>query len=65
MSQPFIVTIAAEDSERIVLIPENTALPRQREAVRQTIVAKNWLEAREAVNTSNLYRDEGFGWRAM
>ncbi len=65
MAEKYLVTHAAEDLDRIVLISEAEAKPFQREMAIQTIVADHWVDARCKISTAGIYRDEGFGWRLM
>ncbi len=59
----YIVTHAANDAERVVLISDAEASASQRQHALQTIKAENWVAARCKVNTVCIYHDEGFGWR--
>jgi hypothetical protein len=65
MAEKYLVTHAAEDLDRIVLISEAEAKPFQREMAIQTIVADHWVDARCKISTAGIYHDEGFGWRLM
>ena len=61
----FLVTHAANDLDRVVLISADEATVSQTACARQSIKADNWVEARCKVNTAGIYHDEGFGWRSM
>lgn len=61
----YIVTHAADDFDRVVLIPESDATPLQIAGAGQSIQADNWVEARCKVNTAGIYHDDSFGWRRL
>ena len=47
-----------EGDDRVILDTETSA----KDNVLQTIPAKNWLDAREKVNTTQLWHNPGYGW---
>lgn len=59
----YIVTHAADDFDRVVLISAAEANASQRQCAMQRIKADSWIAARCKVNTTWIYHDEGFGWR--